>query len=54
MTRKHFVALADEIANISDDTARLAAARAVARACAKFNPDFDRGRFLKACNVWYV
>lgn len=51
MTRKHFQALADEIANISDDTARLAAARAVARACAKFNPAFDMARFFAACNV---
>lgn len=51
MTKRHFQALADEIANISDDTARLAAARAVARACARFNSAFDRGRFFRACNV---
>lgn len=51
MTRQHFKALADEIANISDDTARLAAACAVARVCAKFNSNFNRDRFFAACNV---
>jgi len=51
MTKKHFQALADEIACISDDTARRAAARAVANACKRFNPSFDRERFFAACGL---
>jgi hypothetical protein len=51
MTRQHFKVLADEISRIEDRTARIAAARAVARACAYFNNAFDRTRFFKACGL---
>jgi len=54
MTRKHFVALASEIASINDDLSRRAAAFAVARACAKFNQNFDRARFLSACGIFEI
>lgn len=51
MTKKHFKALAREIAEIEDMTARKIAALAVARACAQFNPAFNRDLFLIACEV---
>ena len=51
MTRKHFEALAAEIRQIPDKVAREQAARAVARACRQFNPNFDMSRFLAACDV---
>lgn len=51
MTKQHFIALANEIKNITDNAARKAAAEAVARAAAQFNGKFDRQRFLAACNV---
>lgn len=51
MTRQHFVELAKEIARIPSGQARQEAAYAVARAAQKFNPRFDRVRFLEACGV---
>ena len=51
MTRKHFEALAAEIAKIEDKAAREQAAVAVVNACEKFNPNFDRTRFYATCNV---
>ena len=51
MTRKHFIALAAEIAKIVDPAARIAAARAVADAAGQFNPAFDRARFFTACGA---
>jgi hypothetical protein len=51
MSKKHFRALADAIACIDNSEERARAARAVADVCAGFNGRFDRGRFLRACNV---
>ncbi|AQT27810.1 hypothetical protein HOR67_gp48 [Ralstonia phage RS-PI-1] len=51
MTKKHFEALAASICNISDDTARAAAARAVANVCLQFNKSFNTARFYDACDV---
>lgn len=51
MTKKHFIALAREIAEIRDDTARRAAANAVAEACRTQSYKFDRERFLTACRA---
>lgn len=51
MTRKHFEALATQIKRIEDKAARVAAATAVARACADFNPAFNAARFYAACDA---
>lgn len=51
MSRKHFQALADEIARIEDIACRIQAANAVARACRAMNPNFDNSRFMRACGV---
>ncbi|QYD70116.1 hypothetical protein KZJ38_07350 [Paraburkholderia edwinii] len=49
MTKKHFEALAREIAKIHDANARREAAIAVARVCHEFNPTFNIARFYAAC-----
>ena len=51
MTRKHFQALADEIKEIADVVARRLAAEAVARACKRMNPAFNKDRFIAACGL---
>ena len=63
MTKKSFVALASElkyrkpskVAKPQGYSARLEAWQSVvdgtAEVCARFNRDFDRGRFLTACGV---
>jgi hypothetical protein len=51
MTKKHFIALAAEIAKIGDYAARALAANAVATVAVRDNPRFDRARFLKAAGV---
>lgn len=51
MTKKHFEALAREIAAIKHELSRSAAATAVARVCVQFNPSFDIARFYAACGV---
>ena len=51
MSKKHFVALAAEIAAIQPTEARQLAAEAVARVAARFNPAFDLDRFMSACNA---
>jgi len=51
MSRKHFIAIAAEIATIQDDTARRVAALAMCAVCKAQNSRFDRARFLRACNV---
>lgn len=51
MTKEHFIALAKAIAAIEDERSRMDAAIAVMNACALFNSNFDRERFLSACNV---
>lgn len=59
MTKKHFEALAAALKAEQPGTNwdpnkhvqyRLDV-RAVADVCARFNPNFDRARFLKACGV---
>jgi hypothetical protein len=53
MTKKHFQALADHIRLELDHTgnSREQVAQAIARACASFNPRFDRQRFISAATL---
>lgn len=51
MSRKHFTALAQAIAEISDLEERGRAARLIADVCAASNGRFDRQRFYHACGV---
>ena len=51
MSRKHFIALAEAIRNISNPEERKRAANAVADVCAGSNGRFDRARFIRACGV---
>ena len=63
MTRMHFKALADVLKatrpdSESTDLVTMAKfeqwiidARAIADTCGRFNPQFDRARFLDACGV---
>ena len=50
MTRKHFKALADAIANLSDNPTKMEVISAIAGACRHFNSRFDWGKFTDACN----
>jgi hypothetical protein len=49
MTRQHFKAIAEVIKGLKEG--RKEAAEAMADAVAKFNPQFNRTTFLKACGV---
>jgi hypothetical protein len=51
MTRKHFVAMAKEIAQMPDRKSARIAAEAFAQVARSVNPRFDSGRFLTACGV---
>ena len=62
MTKKHFDALATALADAYSETFRdsdhevaqeyvKATILKVASVCARFNPNFDRARFLAACGV---
>ncbi len=51
MTRKHFVAIARAIAMIDCPGTRDHLALLMADICADSNPNFDRTRFLRACEV---
>lgn len=51
MTRKDYVLLAQQIAQIADSNARMSAAHAVAAACSADNPRFDMVKFFAACKV---
>jgi hypothetical protein len=51
LTRKHFQAFGDEIRRIEDPAQRQQAFWTVASVAARFNPNFDRERFRKACGV---
>lgn len=51
MSRKHFVALAEAISQITDDAERKRTAELVASVCRQTNPNFDRSRFMGACNA---
>lgn len=57
MTRKHFIKIAEELnsvkplegVNLVDYAGWIASVYAVACACASFNSNFDRDRFIAAC-----
>lgn len=51
MSRKHFRALATRIAMIECLRSRRLAAEAVADVCRSHNPNFNRFRFMAACNL---
>lgn len=51
MTRKHFEAIARITSMISNETTRAMIACEQADYFASQNPNFDRTRYLKACNV---
>lgn len=53
MTRKQFVAFADEVKRIGDEQLlnRYDVAVLVADVCSQFNGRFDRLRFYTACHV---
>lgn len=51
MTRKHFVAMAQEISQEADRAVRLQMAIAFCRVARLANPRFDQAKFLDACGV---
>ncbi len=58
MTRQHFIALADALARArrmcetrNQERGVERAAHYIADVCAASNPNFDRGRFLRAAEV---
>jgi len=51
LTRKDFVIMAAEVANISDLTERKAMADRLAAICKADNRRFDRNRFMTACGL---
>ena len=51
MTRKHFVAMAQEIAQMPDRKSARIAAEAFAQVACAVNPRFDFDRFYTACGV---
>ena len=51
MTRKHFIAMAREIAQMSDRKSARIAAEAFAQVARSVNSRFNTERFLTACGV---
>ena len=51
MTKKHFIAMANEIAQMPDRKSARIAAEAFAQVARSVNPRFDFGRFFTACGV---
>ena len=51
MTKKHFIAMAQEISQMPDRKSAKIAAEAFAQVARSVNPRFDSGRFLTACGV---
>jgi hypothetical protein len=51
MTRKHFIAMAKEIAQMADRKSARVAAEAFAQVARSVNSRFDTNRFLTACGV---
>lgn len=54
LTRKDLNELAGEISRIEDAYVRAHAFWAVASAAGRVNPNFDRDRFRKACDLEYL
>jgi hypothetical protein len=51
MTRKHFIAMAKEIAQMPDRKSARIAAEAFAQVASSANPRFNFDRFYTACGV---
>jgi len=51
MTRKHFIAMAQEISQMPNMAHRLASAIAFCKIAQATNPRFDQAKFLNACKV---
>ena len=51
MTKKHFIAMAKEIAQMPDRKSARVAAEAFAQVARLVNPRFDQTKFLTACGV---
>ena len=51
MTRKHFIAMAQEISQMPNMAHRLASAIAFCKIAQVTNPRFDQAKFLNACKV---
>lgn len=51
MTKKHFKILAEELLFIQDLEVRWVAAEAVAQACVRLAPNFNREKFMEACGL---
>jgi len=51
MTRKHFIAMAQEISQMPNMAHRLASAIAFCKIAQTTNPRFDQAQFLNACKV---
>jgi hypothetical protein len=51
MTKKHFIAMAQEISQMPDMAHRLATAIAFCKVAKTTNPRFDQAKFLDACKV---
>jgi hypothetical protein len=51
MTKKHFIAMAQEISQMPNMAHRLATAIAFCKVAQTTNPRFDQAKFLDACKV---
>ena len=51
MTKKHFIAMAQEISQMPNMAHRLATAIAFCRVVQTTNPRFDQAKFLDACGI---
>ena len=51
MTKKHFIAMAQEINQMPNMAQRLATAIAFCRVAQTTNPRFNQAKFLEACKV---
>lgn len=51
MSRKHFIDFANEIAAMENRKEAKAAAEMVATVAHRHNGNFDRNRFMTACNI---
>jgi hypothetical protein len=51
MTKKHFIAMAQEISQMPNMAQRLTVAIAFAKVASQTNPRFNQAKFLDACKV---